>query len=157
MRLKPFDRVNKSPSTQRPRKPQRRNPQGSFHLIGLLACLAVATTALAQYGHPLKGSWSGDWGVTKEHRTRVLLDLNWDGKAITGAINPGPDAVPMTKATLDPANWTVRFEANGKDRNGSTVRYVIEGKLQNLGSYYRVITGTWRQGTLKGDFKITRN
>ena len=145
MRLKPFERVNKSPSTQRPRR------TGSFRLIGLLACLAVAATALAQYGHPLKGSWSGDWGVTKENRTRVLVELNWDGKAITGAINPGPDAVTMTKATLDPTNWTVRFEADGKDR------YVIEGKLQNLGSYNRVITGTWHEGTLKGDFKITRN
>ena len=128
-----------------------------FRLLSVLACVAVATTALAQYGHPLKGSWSGDWGLTKENRTRVLLDLNWDGKAVTGAINPGPDAVPMRQATLDPTNWTVRFEADGKDSAGRTVRYLIEGKLQNLGSYYRVITGTWTQGALKGDFKITRN
>lgn len=128
-----------------------------FRLLSLLACLAVAGTALAQYGHPLKGSWSGDWGTSKESRNRALIDLHWDGKAITGTINPGPDAVPLQKASLDPINWTVHFEAEGKDRSGSTVHYVIEGKLQNLGSYYRVITGTWSQGTLKGDFKITRN
>jgi len=126
-------------------------------LVCCLACLGVATTTLAQYGHPLKGSWSGDWGTTKERRNRVLIDLNWDGKAITGTINPGPDAVPLTEATLDPTNWTVRFRADGKDRSGATVRYVIDGKLQNLGSYYRVITGTWSQGTQKGDFKIARN
>jgi len=132
--------------------------QPKFHrLVSCLACLAVAVTAYAQYGHPLKGSWSGDWGTSKERRNRVLLELNWDGKAITGTINPGPDAVPLTEATLDPTNWTVRLRADGKDRSGGTVRYVIEGKLQNLGSYYRVITGTWSQGALKGDFKVTRN
>ena len=122
-----------------------------------LACLAVAGMTLAQYGHPLKGSWSGDWGTSKERRTRVLLDLNWDGKAIAGTINPGPDAVPLTEATMDPTTWTVRFLAEGKDRSGGTVRYAIEGKLENLGSYHRVITGTWSQGAQKGDFKITRN
>jgi hypothetical protein len=126
-------------------------------LLLLVVCLAGARPALAQYGHPLKGSWSGDWGVAKQDRARVLLDMNWDGKMITGVINPGPDAVPMTRASLDPTNWTVRFEAEGKDRSGATIRYVIEGKLENLGSYYRVITGTWNQGSLKGDFKITRN
>ena len=128
-----------------------------FRLFSCLACLAVAAMALAQYGHPLKGSWSGDWGTSKERRNRVLLELNWDGKAITGVINPGPNAVPLTEATLDPANWTVRFRGEGKDRSGGTVRYVIEGKLQNLGSYNRVIAGTWSQGTQKGDFKVTRN
>ena len=126
-------------------------------LVSCLACLAVAATTLAQYGHPLKGSWSGDWGTSKERRTRVLLLLDWDGKAITGTINPGPDAVPLTEATLDPTTWTVRFRAEGKDRSGGTVRYAIEGKLENLGSYHRVITGTWSQGAQKGDFKITRN
>ena len=132
-------------------------PPKLLRLVSCLACLAVAVTALAQYGHPLKGSWSSDWGTSKESRNRVLLDLHWDGKAITGTINPGPDAVPLTEATLDPTNWTVRFRADGKERTAGTVRYVIEGKLQNLGSSHRVITGTWSQGTQKGDFKITRS
>jgi hypothetical protein len=129
-----------------------------LRLIPFLACFAFAVvTAAAQYGHPLKGSWSGDWGTTKENRNRILLDLHWDGKAVTGTINPGRDGVALKKASLDPANWTVSFEADGKDSAGSTVRYVIEGKLENLGSYYRVIAGTWSQGAQKGDFKITRN
>jgi hypothetical protein len=83
--------------------------------------------------------------------------LNWDGKAITGTINPGPNAVPLQKASLDPSNWTVRFEAEGRDRSGQAIRYVIEGKLENLGSYKRVMTGTWSQGSVKGDFKLVRN
>ncbi len=107
----------------------------SVGTIGLVAFLAVAATASAQYGHPLKGSWSGDWGINKDSRTRVLLDLQWDGKAITGTINPGTDNVRLTKATLEPASWTVHFEAAAKDGVGNTVRYIIEGKLENLGSY----------------------
>jgi len=126
-------------------------------MVGLVAFLAVAATASAQYGHPLKGSWSGDWGINKDSRTRVLLDLQWDGKAITGTINPGTDNVRLTKATLEPGSWTVHFEADAKDAAGRAVRYVIEGKLENLGSYYRVISGTWQQGSRKGDFKLTRN
>jgi hypothetical protein len=105
----------------------------------------------------LKGSWSGDWGTSKTKRNRVLLELNWDGKAITGTINPGPDAVPLKTATLDPAKWTVHFEADGRSGSSGSVRYVIDGKLENLGSNYRVITGTWTQGALKGDFTVTRN
>lgn len=125
--------------------------------VSVLAGLTIAGSALAQYGHPLKGSWSGDWGTNKDARQRVLLDLNWNGKEITGTINPGPDAVPLTSATLDPAKWTFRFEASGKAGAGGQVRYVIEGKVENLGSYYRVMTGTWTQGLQKGDFRITRN
>ena len=37
------------------------------------------------------------------------------------------------------------------------VRYVIEGKLENLGSPHRRISGTWMQGPVKGDFTIHRN
>ena len=126
-------------------------------LVGVLVLLAITGTAVAQFGHPLKGSWSGDWGTSKEKRNRVLLDLNWDGKAVTGTINPGPDGVPLKTATLDPTNWTVRFEADSKAGSGATIRYVIEGKLENIGSYYRVMTGTWTQGAQKGDFRVTRN
>ena len=88
---------------------------------------------------------------------RVLLDVNWDGKALTGAINPGPNAVAFQKATLDPSNWTVHFEAESKDAAGKPIRYVIDGKLENIGAYQRVITGTWIEGAKKGDFKVVRN
>ena len=128
-----------------------------IRLLTLLACLAVATSAAAQFGHPLKGSWSGDWGPAKDNRTRVLLDINWDGKALSGVINPGPTAVPMQKATLDPSTWNVHLEAERKDASGQAVRYVIDGKLENIGVSQRFITGTWIEGTKKGDFRIVRN
>jgi hypothetical protein len=126
-------------------------------LISFLASLLIASTVVAQYGHPLKGSWSGDWGTSKDNRYRVLLELNWNGKEITGTINPGPEGVPLKTATLNPADWTVRLEADRKSEASGVIRYVIEGKVENIGSYYRVITGTWAEGTQKGDFKITRN
>ena len=124
---------------------------------GLLVFLAFGVAAAAQYGHPLKGSWSGDWGPTKDTRNRLLLELNWDGKTVTGTINPGPNAVPLQKASLDPSNCTVRLEAEAKDRSGQMIRYVVEGKLENLGAYNRVMTGTWSQGGVKGDFRLVRN
>ena len=121
------------------------------------AALLVAAPVLAQFGHPLKGTWSGDWGPTKENRTHVVLELNWDGKAITGNINPGPKAVPLKKAELNPDTWGVHLEGDGKDGSGATVHYVIDGKLENIGAYARVLSGTWTEGGKKGDFRVVRN
>jgi len=119
-----------------------------LRMLTLAACVLAAAHALAQYGHPLKGSWSGDWGVNKDQRTRVLLQVQWDGKTITGAINPGPNALPLTKASLDPDTWQVHLEATG---------VVIDGKLENIGSAHRVLSGAWTQGGRKGDFRLVRN
>jgi hypothetical protein len=122
-----------------------------------LAAVLLAAPVLAQFGHPLKGTWSGDWGPTKDNRTHVVLELNWDGKAITGNINPGPKAVPLKKAELNPETWNVHLEGDGKDATGAAVHYVIDGKLENIGAYQRVLSGTWTEGSKKGDFKVVRN
>jgi hypothetical protein len=119
-----------------------------FRALTVAACLFAAASAPAQFGHPLKGSWSGDWGPNKAQRTRVLLQMQWDGKAITGAINPGPNALPLTKATLDPETWQVHLEAKG---------IVIDGKLDNIGSAHRVLSGAWTQAGVKGDVRLVRN
>jgi len=119
-----------------------------LRVLTLAACVLAAANAPAQYGHPLKGSWSGDWGPTKAQRTRVLLQMQWDGKAVTGAINPGPNAVPLTRASLDPDTWQVHLEANG---------IVIDGRLENIGSAHRVLSGTWTQAGAKGDVRLVRN
>ena len=123
----------------------------------LVVALLIAAPALAQFGHPLKGTWSGDWGTTKENRMHVVLELNWDGKAITGNINPGPKAVAIAKATLDPAAWGVHIEGDGKDATGKAVHYVIDGKLENIGAYQRVLSGSWTEAGKKGDFRVVRN
>ena len=128
-----------------------------FRLIGVLAVLGVAVSTVAQYGHPLKGTWSGDWGISEDSRNRLLLEFDWDGKVVTGTINPGPNAVPIAAASLDPSTWSVHLEATGQDGSGNRVQYVIDGVLQNLGSNHRVITGSWMQGAAEGDFTIIRN
>jgi len=136
----------------------RTDPIRRRSLLAAIIVVAMAGgPAAAQYGHPLKGTWSGDWGPNKETRHRVLLELHWDGKAITGTINPGPNAVRLQKASLDPAAWDMRLEGEGRDASGATVRYLIEGKIENLGAYRRVLSGTWTQGAERGDFRLTRN
>jgi hypothetical protein len=113
--------------------------------------------ALAQQGHPLTGTWSGDWGSAPGQRTAVTFVLKWDGQKITGIINPGPDSIPLAGASLDLAKWTVRFEADGKDGSGKPAHIVAEGKLEEIASYHRTIKGTWQQGAVNGDFKLTRD
>lgn len=130
--------------------------RGLVRVCGMLAALALTATASAQFGHPLKGTWLGEWGPSKDKQSRIVMSLNWDGKAVTGTINPGPNAVQLQKAELDPSNWGVRFEAEGKDQSGKPVRYLIQGKLENIGAYERFMTGTWTQGDAKGEFKLTR-
>jgi hypothetical protein len=126
-------------------------------LIVCAVFLLLIIPAFAQEGHPLSGTWHGDWGPTPTHRNDVTLVLDWDGKNINGLINPGPDSIKLSTATLDPSNWTVHFEGDVKDHNGNPVHFVIDGKIQNLTAIRRSIAGTWKNGNVKGDFKITRD
>ena len=125
------------------------------YLIGAILALAVVSAA-AQEGHPLTGTWSGDWGPGAAQRTHITMVMTWDGKTISGTINPGPDAITVETIGLDVSNWTIRFEADAKSASGP-VRIAAEGRLDDLASSHRTITGTWRQGTTKGDFKLTRD
>jgi len=118
----------------------------------LLACMAMCAPVFSQQGHPLTGTWTGDWGATSTQRNQVIFVMNWDGKNITGLINPGPDSILIASVFLDPTTWTVRIEADTKTK----VHIFAEGKLEDLGSYHRIIKGSWTQGSTKGDFKITR-
>lgn len=122
------------------------------------AVLAVCVlgSSGAQEGHPLKGSWLGEWQGNAAHGDNILLILDWDGKAITGMINPGTDNMPLTRASLEPNGWNVRLEAEGKDKDGSAVRYVIEGKLENLELPNRSINGTWSSNKGRGTFTASR-
>jgi len=125
--------------------------------VFLLAVSALTGLTFAQEGHPLVGTWSGDWGPTPTHRNQVTIVMNWDGKNISGIINPGPDVIPMKVATLDSTKWTVHIEADAKDSSGNPVHFVIDGKLDNILSYKRTLAGTWSHGNVKGDFKLTRD
>ena len=119
-------------------------------------CLSVALPAVAQEGHPLKGSWIGTWAGNKTHGADVVVVLNWDGKAITGTINPGTDNITIKNASLNPDGWVVHFEADAKDKSGRAITYVIDGKIENLHLPNRTVTGTWKNQRESGAFKMTR-
>jgi hypothetical protein len=128
----------------------------AFHLGGFFAGLSLVVSVLAQQGHPLTGTWSGDWGQTSAQRTQVTMVMNWDGKDIKCTMDPGPDAVPCN-VVLDVINWNVRIEADPKDKSGKATHVTADGKIDDLGSYHRTISGTWKQGATNGTFKLTRD
>ena len=122
----------------------------------VLACL-ITSAAAAQEGHPLIGTWSGDWGASATQRNPALIVLEWKTTTLSGIINPGyPDEAPIRAGTLDSTKWTVHLEADSKDERGNPAKVVIDGKLENIGSHNRTMSGTWTRGNVKGDFKLTR-
>ncbi len=62
--------------------------------------MLLAATALAQEGHPAKGTWVGFWGPTAS-QTRIVIVMDYDGKNLSGVVNPGPNAVPIKLARMD--------------------------------------------------------
>ena len=126
-------------------------------VFAVLAVCLVAIPAFAQEGHPLKGSWLGTWAGNKTLGNDVVVVMTWDGKSITGTINPGTDNIAIKSATLNPEGWLVHIEADAKDKQGNPIAYTIDGKIENLPLASRAVTGTWkdnRGGT--GAFKIGR-
>jgi hypothetical protein len=128
-----------------------------LNLAALVVSLGIAVVVLAQEGHPLTGTWSGDWGPSASQRNHLTLVMSWDGKNVSGILNPGDDAVQIPSIFLDVTNWTVRIEADAKDQSGKTVHIAAEGKLDDIGSYHRKLSGSWTQGTAKGDFRLIRD
>ena len=125
--------------------------------LGVLAVAAALTLpAFSQEGFPLKGSWLGSWAGNAQLGDNILLILDWDGKHITGMINPGTDNIPVAKASLDPNGWVVKIEADAKDKAGSAVHYVIDGKIENIELPNRSIVGNWSSQKGKGAFEVSR-
>jgi hypothetical protein len=124
-------------------------------LFVFLAACVMGAPARAQEGHPLKGSWIGTWGPSKVHSNDLLVIMNWDGKTISGTINPGTDDIAIKNATLNPEGWVVHFEADAKDKAGP-INYVFDGKIEGLAFHNRTISGTWKSNRENGQFKIQR-
>lgn len=122
-----------------------------------LMILAAGLPVAAQEGHPLTGTWHGAWNPAPSQRLPVVIVMMWDSEKVTGTINPGPHSIPLKVATLDPDHWTVHFEGDGKNASGKEVHIAADGKLTDIGSYHRKITGNWTQGAQKGAFEIVRD
>lgn len=129
----------------------------------LLICAAVLPLQLhAQNARdPLSGTWTGDWGPTPSDRNHVTVELKWDGKSVTGFVSgsgnvagPGTAVVSykidFKKASYDPKTGSLHLEADAYAR-GYKVHYIIDGPLQN-----DTLSGTWKHGDRKGNFKLSR-
>lgn len=132
------------------------------HSLAPALVLAAAATigfwlpASAQEGYPLKGTWLGTWDSNRVQGDNVFLVMDWDGKRISGTINPGTDDMPITSASLDPKGWVVHIEAAAKDKSGKPLHYVIDGKIEHLELPNRSIVGTWKSEEGSGAFDVSR-
>ena len=128
-----------------------------FRLSCLGILLSFAVSAAAQVGHPAKGSWTGYYGPNDSDQQRFRLLLDWTGSEITGVINPGRRAISLDKVELDYSTWMMTLEAD-LPLDGGTARFVVTGKLENLGSWTnRMYSGTYTLGSESGEFWLSLN
>lgn len=121
-------------------------------LVGMLGLVVAASgTAQQKATDPLSGTWTGDWGPSAGDRNPVTVELKWDGKALTGTVNPGASAVELKQCTFDAKTSAVHMEADTKGRRGNDIHYMIDGKVEK-----DTMTGSWNHDNRKGDFKITK-
>lgn len=136
-----------------------------LRVAAVVAALAMVVPAFAQYGYPLKGTFSGDWWVQKGKENHLLIEFNYEGEKdlVTGTYSPGPDGVALQKLTVTLPNpavvteglkpWLVHFEVDTKDDSGKAVHVVFDGKLENIGAFNKHLGGTVTVGAQKGEFK----
>ena len=125
-------------------------------IVALTIATLLIPIAMAQEGHPLKGSWIGVWEGNETHGENIVVIMDWDGERISGVINPGTDNIEIDEVTLDPDDWSVHIEANAQTDAGRSIRYVIDGTIQELELPSRSIIGTWRSQEGRGAFDIRR-
>ena len=114
-------------------------------------CLMLGTTAAMAQTDPLTGTWTGSYGPNANHQNAVTVNLEWDGEALTGVVVQGENRVPLTEATFNPADNSVRMEASATGFRGE-VNYTIEGTLDG-----NTLTGSWsHERTSDGSFMLTR-
>ncbi len=123
-------------------------------LVGLMVVLVGLI--FAQEGHPLVGSWHGTYGTGAQEHDATFV-LKWDGKTISGLINPGLDGFKVENATLEPKTWTLHMEGTAKDASGKPVKVVIETKIEHITNPSRSMTGTWTQGGVSAPLKMKRD
>jgi hypothetical protein len=114
--------------------------------------LLGASVGVAQEGFPLDGTWRGERAGAGKVPETIVMVLQWDGQKISGVINPGPDAIQISDATLTPEGWKVAIAAQGP--KGKAIRF--EGAIEHLGEYNRAIAGTWTEGGKSSPLRMVR-
>ena len=121
----------------------------SRHLLFVVAVMMSAwiVTTAAQEAHPLAGTWYGDYS-TGTQKTDLTVIMKWDGKSVSGLINPGPNSKPLTSVVLDitpgkpapqgqqsttgvPPTFKVRFDVDGMTFEGTLRNPVVAGGEPN--------------------------
>ena len=123
-------------------------------IVFLLVCsvvMLVRRPPAQTVNDPLSGVWTGDWGTTPSHRNPVTVNLRWDGATLTGAVNPGPNALQFTKTSFDVRNSAVHLEIEAV-LGGREVHYVIDGMVED-----GTLIGTWYNDPNKGNFRLIRS
>jgi len=123
-----------------------------FAIVALLfAALLGHMPAMSahQKTDPVTGTWKGDWGPSPTDRNAVIVELKWNGKTVTGTVNPGPEAIAIDKASFDPTSMKIRLEVTKTSPN---FVYVVDGTVEG-----NKMTGTWNRPGRKGDFQLTRD
>jgi hypothetical protein len=120
-------------------------------LLGILL-VAASAAAVAQEGFPLDGTWRGERQAAGENPATIVMVMQWDGKKVTGVINPGPKAIQIADAKLVPEGWRVTVAA--KNASGQAVAF--EGTLSDLGKYNRSIAGKWTEGGRTYNVRMVR-
>lgn len=112
--------------------------------------MLLAGSAVAQEGFPLEGVWRGETTEKNgSHRTIVLV-MQWDGKQVSGTMNPGRDGADFTGGKLEAEGW--KFTVGFKNAQGTAVKF--DGTLSNLGKYNRVLAGKWTEGATTFDIRF---
>jgi hypothetical protein len=128
-----------------------------FRIVCVAACLIVGAAVRGQEGHPLVGTWHGTWSPAGGPPRDITLVVEYDGKALSGLINPGLDSARLQNPTLDAKTWTFRFEADMKQGGAPAGRAIVEATIEDITNRRRSLLGTWTQGTTTGALKMTRD
>ena len=130
-------------------------------VLPVVLMMMAAGIAVAQHGYPLVGSWHGTWtpeGGGPGDAQDITLILRWDGKDITGIINPGFNAMSIEDASLDAMDgWALHLEADTNEDSGPTERVILDGHLENVANVNREIVGTWKRGSRSGLIRFVRD
>ncbi len=118
----------------------------SLLFIVLLGHVSAASAQLT--ADPLTGTWKGNWGPSPTDRNAVIVELKWNGKTLTGSVNPGPDAIPIDKASFDAKSMKIHLEVTKTSPN---FVYIVDGVIEK-----DKMTGSWSRPNRKGDFQMTR-
>jgi len=138
-------------------------------MLLFVAVVALGLVGSAQEGYPMAGTWYGDYGLGAQRRDLTIV-LKWDGRTVTGTVNPGPTATPIKTAVMDftpgkpapegensttgiPPVFRVHMEFDAPNNGGLVV---LDGTIKNPVAGNRTVIGTFKHGAESGPFQLRR-